>query len=103
MKRIKVGDNVKIIQGRNKGETGKVISLLQTKNKLVVSGINKKIKHVKSSQKDKVGKIITFEAPLDISNVMLCNEEGIKSKVAFIFKDDKKIRILKKTNQIIQK
>jgi len=105
MKKIKIGDNVKVIQGKDKGETGKVTNFLEKKGKIqvIVSGINKKIKHVKPSQKDKIGKIINLEAPLDISNIMLCDATGIVSKVSFILKDNKKIRILKKTNQIIQK
>jgi large subunit ribosomal protein L24 len=102
MQKIKIGDTVKIIQGDEKGKTGKVKNVLLEKQKIIVSGINNKIKHIKPSQKDKVGKIINFDAPISISNVMVCNEKGLASKVSFIMQDGKKIRILKKTKELIQ-
>jgi large subunit ribosomal protein L24 len=102
MEKIKVGDNVKVIQGDDKGKIGKVKSILRNKGKVIVEGINSKIKHVKPSQKDKVGKIINFNAPIHISNVMLCSQAGLISKVSFIIKNDKKIRVLRKTNELLQ-
>lgn len=72
------------------------------KKKVVVDGMNKKIKHVKPSQKNKIGKIVNFNAPLHISNVMLCDENGLASKIKFILKDNLKVRIFKKTNQLIK-
>jgi large subunit ribosomal protein L24 len=101
MKKIKIGDNVKVILGKNKGQTGKIKSLFHKKGKVVIEGINTKIKHVKPSKKDEVGKIIQFDAPLDISNVMLCDENGITSKVAIEIQDGKKVRIFKKTQKLI--
>jgi large subunit ribosomal protein L24 len=102
MKKIKICDSVKIILGSNKGQIGEVKSLLSKKNKVIVEGINTKIKHVKSDKKDEVGKIIQFDAPIDISNVMLCDENGISSKVGFVFENGKKVRILKKTKKLIK-
>jgi large subunit ribosomal protein L24 len=102
MQKIKIGDTVKVIQGDEKGKTGKVTRVLVEDKKIIVDGINNKIKHVKPSQKDKVGKIINFYGPIHISNVMLCNENGITSKVGFIIQNEKKIRILKKTKELIQ-
>jgi len=102
MEKIKVGDSVKVIQGDDKGKTGKVKTILRNKGKVIVEGINTKIKHVKPSQKDKVGKIINFNAPIHISNIMLCAEKGLISKVSFIIKNDKKIRVLRKTNELLQ-
>jgi large subunit ribosomal protein L24 len=101
MKKIRIGDNVKIILGKDKGQTGKVKSLFHKKNTVIIDGINQKIKHVKSTQKDQVGKIVQFDAPLHISNVMLCDEKGLVSKVGFIIKDGKKVRIFKKTKTLI--
>lgn len=101
MKKIKIGDNVKVILGKNKGQTGKIKSLFHKKGKVVIEGINTKIKHVKPSKKDEVGKIIQFDAPLDISNVMLCDENGIASKVAIEIQEGKKVRIFKKTQKLI--
>ena len=101
MKKIKIGDNVKVILGRDKGKTGKIKTLFHKKGKVIIEGINTKIKHVKPSKKDEIGKIIQFDAPLDISNVMLCDENGIVSKVAIKIQDGEKTRIFKKTNKVI--
>ena len=100
MKKIKVGDNVKIILGRDKNKIGKVQRIID--KKIIIEGINTKIKHVKPSQKDKIGKIIKFNAPISISNVMVCNEKGLASKISIIFENNKKIRILKKTKELIK-
>jgi large subunit ribosomal protein L24 len=102
MEKIKVGDSVKVIQGDDKGKIGKVKTILRNKGKVIVEGVNIKIKHVKPSQKDKVGKIINFNAPIHISNIMLFAENGLISKVSFIIKNDKKIRVLRKTNELLQ-
>ena len=101
MKKIKIGDNVKVILGRDKGKIGKIKTLFHKKGKVIIEGINTKIKHVKPSKKDEIGKIIQFDAPLDISNGMLCDENGIVSKVAIKIQDGEKTRIFKKTNKVI--
>lgn len=100
MKKIKIGDNVKVILGRDKNKIGKVQRIFD--KKIIIEGINTKIKHVKPSQKDKIGKIIKFDAPISISNVMVCNEKGLASKISIIFENNKKIRILKKTKELIK-
>lgn len=101
MKKIKIGDKVKVILGADKGQMGTVKNLFQKKRKITIEGVNTKIKHVKPTKKDEVGKIIQFDAPIDISNVMLCDEKGITSKVGFITENGKKVRILKKTQKLI--
>jgi len=97
MKKIKIGDNVKVILGDEKGKTGKIKSIINKKNQIIIEGINNKIKHLKPSQKDKIGKIINFSAPLHISNVMICNPEGVVSRIGFINSKKGKLRIFKKT------
>jgi large subunit ribosomal protein L24 len=101
MKKIKIGDNVKVILGKDKGQIGKIKTLFYKKGKVIIEGINTKIKHVKPSKKDEVGKIIQFDAPLDISNVMICDENGTISKVAIKLQDGQKVRIFKKTEKLI--
>jgi large subunit ribosomal protein L24 len=101
MKKIKIGDNVKVILGNDKGLIGKVKSILYKNKKIIVEGINTKIKHVKPSQKDKLGKIIKFDSPISISNVMYCNKNGLASKIGIKLIDKKKIRIFKKTQELI--
>lgn len=95
MKKIKIGDNVKIILGYNKGQIGQVKNLEGKKNKVIIEGINKKIKHVKPIENGEYGKIIKFEAPIDISNIMLCDKKGLKCKVKFLLRNGIKTRILK--------
>ena len=101
MKKIKIGDNVKVIQGKEKGEIGKVKTIFHKKQKIIVDNLNFKIKHVKPTQKYKVGKLVKFNAPIHISNVMVCNQQGISSKIGFIIENGKKLRILKKTKEVI--
>ena len=80
--RIKVGDTVKVITGDDRGESGKVVRVLTTKNKVVVEGINKVYKHVKRSQKNPQGGRLSIEMPVHVSNVMLlCPTTGQPTKV----------------------
>ena len=76
MKKLKIGDNVKVILGKDKGKIGIIKTIYHKKNTLIIEGINTKIKHVKPSRKEEAGKIITFDAPIDCSNVMICNKDG---------------------------
>lgn len=101
MQKIKIGDQVKIIQGKEKGQIGKIKSIAHKDKKVIVDDLNLRMKHVKPTQKDKAGKIVKFNAPIDISNVMVCNQNGIASKVGFIVDNNKKLRILKKTKEFI--
>ena len=69
--KVKVGDNVKILAGKDKGKEGKVIKTLRKDNKVVVEGINMVKKHVKPNRMNEVGSIVDIEAPIHISNVKL--------------------------------
>lgn len=66
---IKVGDNVLVIAGKDKGKSGKVIGTLRNKHQVVVEGINVHKRHQKPSNKNEKGGIIEFNAPIDVSNV----------------------------------
>jgi large subunit ribosomal protein L24 len=101
MKKLKIGDNVKIILGKDKGKTGTIKTIYHKKNTLIIEGINTKIKNVKPSRKEEAGKIITFDAPINCSNVMVCTESGEPTRVGFTFQDNKKVRISKKTKNLI--
>ena len=68
---VKVGDEVTIISGFHKNETGKVIKLNQKTGKVIVKGINFKFKHVKPNTENEIGEIKQFEAPIHHSNVRL--------------------------------
>jgi large subunit ribosomal protein L24 len=101
MKKLKIGDTVKVILGKDKGKIGTIKSIYHKKNTLIIEGINTKIKHVKPSRKEEAGKIITFDAPLNCSNVMVCDENGKTTRVSFITKENKKVRISTKTKDLI--
>lgn len=69
--KVKVGDNVRILAGKDKGKEGRVIRTLKKDNKVVVEGINMVKKHVKPNRMNEVGSIVDIEAPIHASNVKL--------------------------------
>lgn len=77
---IKVGDNVRIITGSNKGKEGKVLRVLRKENRVVVDGINKVKKHLKPSRTNETGGILEVEAPIHISNVKVLDKAAKKVK-----------------------
>ena len=68
---VKIGDNVKIISGFHKNETGEIIKINRKTGKLIVQGINFKFKHIKPNTENEIGEIKQFEAPIHHSNVKL--------------------------------
>jgi len=76
--KIKVGDNVKVLAGKDKGKEGKVIKTLKKDNKVVVEGINMVKKHVKPRGMNEVGSIVDVEAPIHASNVKINTKETKK-------------------------
>ena len=100
MMKIKKGDTVKVIAGKDNGKEGKVISIDHKNSKVVVEGVNMITKHLKPSQANQNGGIIQKEAPLDASNVMLVFK-GKPTRVGFKIDGDKKVRIAKKTGDVI--
>ena len=69
--KVKVGDNVKILAGKDKGKEGRIIRTLKKDNKVIVEGINMVKKHVKPNRMNEVGSIVDIEAPIHASNVKL--------------------------------
>jgi large subunit ribosomal protein L24 len=98
--RLKIGDTVKVITGSDKGSIGKITSILRKSNKVIIADVNKKFKHVKPKTKEDTGEIKQFEAPIHISNVMLCDNE-VASRFGMVYQDGKKVRCLKKTKELI--
>jgi len=74
--KVKVGDNVKILAGKDKGKTGKIIKTLKNENKVIVEGINMVKKHKKPNGMNQVGSIIDVEAPIHVSNVQLSTKDA---------------------------
>ncbi len=98
--KIKKGDTVKVIAGKDKDKEGKVVSVDRKKNKIVVEGINKITKHQKPSAANQNGGIIQMEAPIDASNVMYVHK-GKATRIGFKFENGKKVRFAKSTGDVI--
>ena len=98
--KIKKGDTVKVITGKDKDKEGKVISVDVQKGKVIVEGVNMITKHAKPSQANPNGGIIQKEAAIDVSNVMLVFK-GKATRVGFEVKDGKKVRVAKATGEVI--
>ena len=98
--KIKKGDTVKVIAGKDCNTEGKVISVDAKNGKVVVEGVNMVTKHAKPSQANPEGGIIQKEAPIDISNVMLVHK-GKTTRVGFKIENGKKVRVAKATGEVI--
>lgn len=98
--KIKKGDTVKVIAGKDNGKEGKVLSVDAKNNKVVVEGVNVIKKHTKPSAANQNGGIITKEAPIDASNVMYVHK-GKATRVGFKIENDKKVRFAKSTGEVI--
>ena len=98
--KIKKGDMVKVIAGKDKDKEGKVISVNRKKNTLLVEGINMVTKHAKPSMQDQQGGIVHQEGPIDVSNVMYLHK-GKATRVGFKMDGDKKVRFAKSTGEVI--
>lgn len=102
MMKIKKGDTVKVIAGKDKDKEGKVIAVDHKNAKVTVEGINMITKHTKPSAANQNGGIIQKEAPIDASNVMYVHK-GKATRIGFKFDGDKKVRFAKSTGDIIDK
>ena len=98
--KIKKGDTVKVIAGKDNNAEGKVLSVDVKNNKVLVEGVNMITKHAKPSQANPNGGIIQREAAIDASNVMLVYE-GKATRVGFAIQDGKKVRVAKATGKVI--
>lgn len=101
MLKIKVGDTVRIIAGRDKDKEGKVIAVNHKNNTLLVEGVNMITKHTKPSMQNQNGGIVRQEGPIDISNVMYLHN-GQPTRIGFKLDGDKKVRVAKKTGEVIE-
>ena len=98
--KIKKGDLVKVIAGKDKDKEGKVTVVDHKNGKVVVEGVNMMTKHTKPSAANQQGGIVTTEAPIDASNVMLV-VDGKATRVGFKMEGDKKVRFAKSTGKVI--
>jgi large subunit ribosomal protein L24 len=98
--KIKKGDTVQVIAGKDKNAEGKVLSVDAKNGKVLVEGVNMITKHAKPSQSNPNGGIVQKEAPIDISNVMLL-VKGKATRVGFKVENGKKVRFAKSTGEVI--
>jgi len=98
--KIKKGDTVRVIAGKDNGKEGKVVSVDRKNNRVLVEGINMITKHAKPSVANQNGGIIQKEAPIHISNVMYVHE-GKPTRIGFRIENDKKVRFAKTTGKVI--
>ena len=100
MAKIKKGDTVKVIAGKDKDKEGKVISVDKKNGRVLVEGINKITKHEKPSVANQNGGIVQKEAPIDASNVMYVHK-GKATRIGFKIENGKKVRFAKSTGDIV--
>lgn len=98
---VKKDDIVKIISGKDKGKTGKVLVAEPKKNRVVVEGVNIVKKHVKPSQTNPQGGVLEVEAPMHVSKVALVDKNGKATRIGYKFENGKKIRVAKTTGEEI--
>ena len=98
--KIKKGDLVKVIAGRDKDKEGKVLAVNHGKNTVIVEGVNMITKHTKPSAANQNGGIVKQEGPIDASNVMYIHK-GKATRVGFKMDGDKKVRVAKSTGEVI--
>lgn len=104
--KIKTGDNVKVLAGKDRGKTGKVIQVMKHKKNgrmlVVVEGVNMLKKHLKSREAGKQGQTIELPAPVDMSNVQLIDPSSKKpTRVGYSVTGDDKKRVSKKSGDVI--
>ena len=100
MLKIKKGDTVKVIAGKDKDKEGKVIAVNKKDGTVLVENVNMRTKHTKPSASNPEGGIIHQEGPIDASNVMYVHK-GEATRVGFKLEGDKKVRFAKSTGEVI--
>ena len=98
--KIKKGDMVKVIAGKDKDKEGKVMAVNHEANTVIVEGVNMLTKHTKPSAANQNGGIVHQEGPIDASNVMYIHK-GKATRVGFKMDGDKKVRFAKSTGEVI--
>ena len=99
--KIRKGDRVVVLTGKDKGRQGTVSKVLPKEERVVVQGVNMVQRHTKPSQGDPQGGIKNKEAPLHVSNVAIVDSKGKPTRVGFRMDGDKKVRFAKTTGEVI--
>ncbi len=100
--KIKKGDNVIVITGKDKGRKGKVLRVLPKEGKIVVENINRIIKHIRPKKQGEKGQRVEMSVPFNISNVkLICPKCGKPTRAGYRILDKNKVRICKKCKEIV--
>lgn len=99
--KIKKGDRVILLTGKDKGRTGQVLKVAPKDGRVFVSGLNLVQRHTKASQSDPNGGIKSKEASVHVSNVAIVDSNGKPTRVGFRIDGDKKVRVAKTTGEVI--
>jgi large subunit ribosomal protein L24 len=99
--KIRKGDRVVVLAGKDKGREGVVARVLPKDGRVVVSGLNIVQRHTRPTQFDPQGGIKNKEAPIHVSNVALVDSNGKPTRVGFRMEGDKKVRVAKTTGEVI--
>ena len=99
--KIKKGDQVVVLTGKDKGRQGQVLRVLPKESRVVVRGINMVKRHTRPTQGDPQGGIKNKEAPLHVSNVAIVDSKGKPTRVGFRLEDGKKVRYAKTTGEAL--
>ncbi|MFN3275894.1 MAG: 50S ribosomal protein L24 [Paracoccus sp. (in: a-proteobacteria)] len=98
--KLKKGDTVVVLAGKDKGKQGEIASVMPKDNKAIVEGVNVAIRHTKQSQNSQGGRV-PKAMPIDLSNLSLLDKNGKATRVGFREEDGKKVRFAKTTGDVI--
>ena len=99
---VKKGDKVKVITGKDKGKEGVILAAFPKQDRVLVEGVNIVKKHTKPNQENPQGGIMSVEAAIHVSNVMLIDpKSGEPTRVGYKIEDGKKVRVAKKSGVVI--
>ena len=100
MQKIRKGDKVVVLTGKDKGRTGEVIQVMPKEDRALVRGVNLVKRHQRQTQTQEAG-IITKEAPIHLSNIAIQGKDGKPTRVGFSVVDGKKVRVAKRSGDVI--
>lgn len=100
MQKIRKGDQVVVLAGRDKGRTGEVMKVIPAESRAIVRGVNMVRRHQKQTQTQEGG-IISMEAPIHLSNIAIADKDGKPTRIGFKFEDGKKVRVAKRSGELI--
>jgi large subunit ribosomal protein L24 len=98
--KLKKGDTVVVLTGKDKGKTGEISAVMPSENKAVVEGVNVAIRHTKQSAASQGGRV-PKAMPIDLSNLAILDKNGKPTRVGFRMEGDKKVRFAKTTGEVI--